>query len=107
MPRFLNTAKARGEIESILASARENIFMISPYIKFSEDLISRLKDAGGRRKVKILLVCREEDLREDVRKRVEQVPNLEIHIVAPWQGQVSSREAMQAFKEIGEALLPQ
>jgi hypothetical protein len=35
------------------------------------------------------------------------VPNLEIHVTAPWSGQVSSREAMQAFKEIAEALLPQ
>jgi hypothetical protein len=78
MPRFLNATQARGEIESILTKARQNIFMISPYIKVNDDLISRLADAGGRRKVKILLVCRENDLRDEQRKRVEQVPNLEL-----------------------------
>ncbi len=78
MPRFLNATQARREIESILTKARQNIFMISPYIKVNDDLISRLTDAGARRKVKILLVCRENDLRDEQRKRVEQVPNLEL-----------------------------
>ncbi len=78
MPKFLNATQARGEIESILTKARQNIFMISPYIKVNDDLISRLTDAGARRKVKILLVCRENDLRDEQRKRVEQVPNLEL-----------------------------
>ena len=79
MPRFLNATQARGEIESILTRAQKSIFMISPYIKINDDLISRLTDAGGRRKVKILLVCREKDLRDEERKKVEQVPNLELH----------------------------
>jgi len=34
------------------------------------------------------------------------VPNVEIHIVAPWRGDVSSKDAAQVFKDIGEALLP-
>jgi hypothetical protein len=79
MPRFLNATQARGEIESILTRARETIFMISPYIKVNDDLISRLTDAGSRRKVKILLVCRESDLKEEQRRKIEQIPNLELH----------------------------
>jgi hypothetical protein len=78
MPRFLNATQARGEIEGILTKAKANIIMISPYIKIHEDLIARLTDAGNRRHVKIVVICREKDLRDEERRKVEQIPNLSL-----------------------------
>ncbi len=50
----------------------------SPFIKINDDLISRLADAGVSRNVKITMVCREDNLRPEERKKVEQIPNLEL-----------------------------
>lgn len=78
MVKFLNTTQARGEVESILTNARNYIVIVSPFIKINDDLISRLTDATVSRNVKITMVCREDDLRPEERKKVEQIPNLEL-----------------------------
>jgi hypothetical protein len=77
MVDFINATQARGEIERIISKAKFNIIMISPYIKINDDFISRLNDAGLR-KVKTLMVCRNEDLRPGEREKLEQIPNLEL-----------------------------
>jgi ribosomal protein L37E len=77
MVQFINATQARGEIERILSKAKYDMVMISPYIKINDDFISRLSDAG-QRKVKILMVCRNEDLKPGEREKLELIPNLEI-----------------------------
>jgi hypothetical protein len=77
MVEFINASQARGAIERILSKAKYDMVMISPYIKINDDFISRLSDAG-QRKVKILMVCRHEDLKHGEREKLEQIPNLEI-----------------------------
>jgi hypothetical protein len=77
MVEFINTTQARGEIERILSKAKYDMVMISPYIKINDDFVSRLSDAG-QRKVKILMVCRNEDLKPGEREKLAQIPNLEI-----------------------------
>jgi len=79
MVKFLNRTQARGEVESILTNARNDIVIVSPWININDDLISRLTDAGANRNVKMTMVCREKDLRPEVRKKVEQIPNLELY----------------------------
>jgi hypothetical protein len=79
MPKFLNATQARGEIESILTKAKTRICMISPYLRIHDDLIARLTDAGNRRQVKITIVCREKDLRDEERHKLQQIKNLELH----------------------------
>jgi hypothetical protein len=77
MVRVLNATQSRGEIESILTRAKNNITIISPFIKISDELVARLKDAGNR-KVNITLVCREKDLKDGERQKVESIPNLQL-----------------------------
>jgi hypothetical protein len=77
MVEFINATQARGAIERILSKAKYDMVMISPYIKINDDFISRLSDAG-QRKVKILIVCHNEDLKPGEREKLEQIPNLEI-----------------------------
>jgi hypothetical protein len=77
MVAFINATQARGEIERILSKAKFNMVMISPYIKINDDFISRLADAGLR-KVKILMVCRAEDLKSGEREKLEQIPYLDL-----------------------------
>jgi hypothetical protein len=77
MAQFMNATQARGEIERILTNAKFNIVMISPYIKINDELITRLLDAG-KRNVKTLMVCREEDLKSAERIKIDQVPHLDL-----------------------------
>jgi hypothetical protein len=79
MVQFLNTTQSKGQVESILTNAQRNLVMITPFIKFDNDLISRLEDAGGRRNIKITLVCREKDIRTEERVKIEKIPNLDIY----------------------------
>jgi hypothetical protein len=75
MAQFMNATQARGEIERILTNAKYTIVMISPFIKINDDLIKRLTDAGDRN-VKIIMVCKEEDLKSSERSKIDQIPNL-------------------------------
>ena len=77
MAQFLNATKARGEIESIITNAKYTIVMISPYIKINDDLIKRLTYAG-KMNVKVLIVCREQDLKLEERTKIEQIPNIKL-----------------------------
>jgi phosphatidylserine/phosphatidylglycerophosphate/cardiolipin synthase-like enzyme len=77
MVKVLNATQSRGEIESILTRAKQSITIISPFIKISDELIARLADAGTR-KVNITLVCREKDLKDGERQKIESVPNLKL-----------------------------
>ena len=79
MVQFVNATMARGEIERILTKAKYNMVMISPYIKINDDFIGRLNDAGLNRKVRITMVCREQDLLAGQRVKLEQTPNLALH----------------------------
>jgi len=73
--QFLNTNQSKGEVESILTSAKSRVVFISPYVKFSDEIIPRLEHAG-KRNIRITMVCREGDLREKVRDQIEKIPNL-------------------------------
>jgi len=78
MVEFLNTTQARGEIERIISNAKYEVVMISPYIKINDDFISRISDTGRIRKVKMLLVCRKQDLKPGEREKLENLVNLDL-----------------------------
>jgi hypothetical protein len=75
MVEFINANGAKGEIEKILIKAKDNVVMISPYSKISDDLLSRLNDAGERN-VKIMMICRGSDLVAEERVKLAKIPNL-------------------------------
>ncbi|XUX00824.1 MAG: phospholipase D family protein [Dehalogenimonas sp.] len=76
MVEVLNATLSRGAIEKIFTNAKEYLTVISPFIKINDELLSRLKDAGTR--VGITLVCREKDLKDGEREKIESIPNLKL-----------------------------
>lgn len=77
MAKFLNTHLAYGEIEKITANANRDLVLISPYIQISSQFLERLKDVD-RKNFKIILVCREEDLKGEEKINLRLLKNLEL-----------------------------
>ena len=77
MAEFLNTSKAYAEIEGIVNKTESELVLISPFIKVPEPLLERLKyvDEKG---VKIVVVCREKALKDEVRSALKQLKHLEL-----------------------------
>jgi len=81
MVEFLNTSKAYAEIEDIIDKADSKVVLISPYMRFPQPLLDRLKDKDGQG-IKTVVVCRENDsgknLGDKVRMDLRQLRNLEL-----------------------------
>ncbi len=77
MAKFLNTSRAYAEIEDITSKANRELVLISPYIKIPARFLERLKDVA-RKNIRIILVCREKDLRPEEKRDLIQVRNLEL-----------------------------
>jgi hypothetical protein len=92
MAVFLNTTQALGEVENILTTAKTQIVLISPFVKINEELIARLVDAGTRRKIKVKLVCRENDLKPEEKAKIKHIDNLELFWVKSQNSHQNMRE---------------
>jgi hypothetical protein len=77
MAHFLNTSKAYASIEDAVDKAKGKVVLISPYIKIPESLLHRLKYVDGKG-IKIVVVCRKKDLKDDVKNDLKQLRNLEL-----------------------------
>jgi hypothetical protein len=77
MAKFLNTSRAYAEIEDIVDKAKNRVVLISPYIKITEPLLARLKNVDGKG-IKIVIVCRKDDLKAEVRNDLKQLKHLEL-----------------------------
>ena len=77
MVEFLNKDKAYAEIVGIVSKAESKLVLISPYIKIPEDLLERLKYIDGKG-IRIMVVCRDKDLKADVRSELKRLRNLEL-----------------------------
>ncbi len=77
MVEFLNTSKAYAEIEEIISKTKSRVVLISPYIKIPASLLDRLKFIDGKG-IKIVVVCRKGDLKDDVRNDLKQLKRLEL-----------------------------
>lgn len=78
MAKFLNTSKAYAEIEDIVDKASRRVVLISPYIKIPAPLLDRLRHID-RKNIKIVVVCRKDDLKDEARDDLKQLRNLELH----------------------------
>jgi len=77
MAEFLNTSNAYAKIEEIISKTKSEVVLISPYIKIPELLLARLKYIDGKG-TKIVIVCRKDELKADVRSDLKQLKNLEL-----------------------------
>ena len=77
MAKFLNKDKAYGEIVEIVSKATSKVVLITPYIKVPDDLLERLKYMD-RKGVRIVVICREKDLKTEVRNELRKLKNLEL-----------------------------
>lgn len=78
MKGFLSTKKIASTIEDIIMNAKERIVIVSPYIKVSQQDLSRLKSADNAG-VHIQIVYREDELKPEVRKMLFEIDNLELY----------------------------
>ncbi len=77
MVEFLNKDKAYGEIVEIVSKATSKVVLITPYIKVPDDLLERLKYMDGKG-VRIVVICREKDLKTEARNELRKLKNLEL-----------------------------
>lgn len=77
MVEFLNKDKAYAEIVEIVSKAASRLVLISPYIKIPDDLLERLKYMDGK-SIRIIVVCREKDLKVEAKNELKQLRNLEL-----------------------------
>ena len=63
MVRFLTTTSISSELESLIKSAREEITLISPYLKVNQRLQGFIKDASFRR-VRLTVIYGKRDIQE-------------------------------------------
>jgi hypothetical protein len=80
MAKFLTTENAYSEIVNITRKADKELVFISPFIKIPDDLLARFKylDDKG---VKITLVCREKELKDEERNRLSNIDHLELRFL--------------------------
>jgi len=77
MVEFLNTEKAYSSIVEIVKKASNQVVLISPYIKISDQLLDRMKYIDGKG-IKTIVVCRGKDLNAETRNELRRLRNLEL-----------------------------
>ena len=75
MARFLTTSGISYEIENILRDVKHNIYLISPFLKFTPTFYERLKDIDARG-VKTNLVFGKNDLENNQEEKLSALLNL-------------------------------
>jgi len=78
MADFLTTQGTSFHIENIIKNAKSKLVLITPYLKLSKTLFTRIKDTD-RRDVKITLVYGKDALKSDERNQLKQLNNLSLY----------------------------
>lgn len=77
MARFITTKEISAEIDRTISTADKRIVLITPYVRTGGLIQEKLHAAGNRGKT-IILVCREEDLKEDQKQILLSIPGLQL-----------------------------
>ena len=80
MAKFLTTRGTSSQIEDIISSAKNEVTLISPYVKIPDTLFQNLKVAD-RNKVEIRLVYGKDELKPDVKNQLKQLNNLSLRFL--------------------------
>ncbi|GAF81802.1 unnamed protein product, partial [marine sediment metagenome] len=78
MAKFLTTLETSAKIEKIIREAKEELTLITPYLKLTQIFFDRLKDADNRN-VRTKLVYGKEELNPDDLERLKELKNLELN----------------------------
>jgi phosphatidylserine/phosphatidylglycerophosphate/cardiolipin synthase-like enzyme len=80
MADFLTTSAASHHIERIILTAKSQIFLFSPYLKLSQILFERLRDAT-RRNIKVIIVYGKDELKPSERQKLFSLDNVTIYFL--------------------------
>jgi len=82
MAEFLNTEASNSALVDLINGAQRRLVLISPYVKVSERMLERLKDVSRRGAVKVVMICRREDLNPETESALSQIPGLRLGFLA-------------------------
>ena len=77
MAKFLTTTGLSHHIENIINKAKINLYLVSPYLKISNNFLERLKDASAKG-VSITIAYGKTELKDSERTLLKQIPNLHV-----------------------------
>ena len=77
MIQFLNTHKLKSEIENLIENAERELIICSPYLKLSDRIFEKLKQANERR-VETVFIFREGKISENDLKQLQSLDNLNL-----------------------------
>lgn len=80
MAKFLTTRQTTSQLESIIANARSQLVLISPYVRIADNLFPSLQQAD-QKKVRTTLVFGKQQLDPIVRKQLERLDHLTLCFV--------------------------
>jgi hypothetical protein len=80
MAKFLNTESAYAQIVEIVSKAQGKLVLITPFVKMPPPLLERIRDKALHN-IKVVIVCREEDLRLEEKTSLNQIRNLELRFL--------------------------
>ncbi len=78
MAEFLTTNAITFYIENIIKEAREELFILFPYLQISREFYDVLKESSDRN-ISIIIVYANEDLRTEEKLKLSEIDNLEIY----------------------------
>lgn len=78
MAEFLTTLGTTARIEQIISKAQERIVLISPFVRWSDILFRRLREADERG-IPVVFVYGKEELRADQRQLLDQLNHLSLY----------------------------
>ncbi len=78
MAEFLTTSSGTHHIEQIILTAKRQVFLFSPYLRFSKTLFERLKDAA-RRQIKITIVYGKNELKPAEKRKLFSLDNVTVY----------------------------
>ncbi len=77
MAEFLTTMGTSSRIEEIMMNAKQELFLVSPFLQISKTFYERLKDASESG-VKIKIVFGKDELKPNERNSLAEIKNLEL-----------------------------
>ena len=78
MPQILSTTGSSHAIELIISRAKEYIVLVTPYLKITPTVLSRLVQAS-RRNIRITILFRENELTNEQRNKIEPLENINLY----------------------------